>query len=729
MYAGVDKYGGGVVGGREANGDNLESIIDTAGAEETIVVNVDSNTKVMLQAQLNPNSGGLMWIEVDDNKKTNNVAVAMSQMTSMLRDNDRNRKYEAAIQHTIATFIQNHHRAPTILDIGTGTGLLAMMCAKHGAKKVYACELFPTMADLATTITKANFPGIITVIPKMSTDLEIGNDKDIPHKVDMIVSEVFDSILLGEGVLPTLRHAQQELLVDTPTVGAILPGKATLFGQLVESDELFRLHSLTGTQVCDGFQMGRSDAAMRCTGGTVPLPMHVQNSVKTLSDPFTVFQFDFNTCFPSRSIRKRSFDVIPTSSGNAQCIIMWWSVHFDHGEDYSTLPGIENWQDHWVQAVFPLGKNIAVGKNDAITITAAHNDTNVWFSSETTHAASLEDITLHADTDEEAFAAALPKLCTCGTHLLCNAERIGMLNNVTRNAAYEKAIDSALKSCSSEMTRQEVSCLDISDGSLCALIASSKGCHNVTSIESKSFSALLSTQIATGNNLPISVLECGVKGILPEHLSGEKAVDILMAEPFYYAMQSLPLWQAFNYWIRRTALDSVLQKKCQFIPYRASVRIALVHFEHLAEGFGRVGTVSGFTHTRLDVLQEGNWHTQDFPYPLWMYPHSHLTASSELLSMNFSQKITSFCNTVKISKDFNSLQKVVPHAVIVWVDYQLNKDDDPSSFVSTGASNPHAKQLVRFLPEEKRNVEWKQLDASISFHVEDGKIDLNFTLD
>ena len=28
-----------------------------------------------------------------------------------------------------------------MLDIGTGTGLLAMMAAKCGAKKIYACEV------------------------------------------------------------------------------------------------------------------------------------------------------------------------------------------------------------------------------------------------------------------------------------------------------------------------------------------------------------------------------------------------------------------------------------------------------------------------------------------------------------------------------------------------------------------------------------------------------------
>lgn len=65
----------------------------------------------------------------------------MSQMTSMLHDHDRNAKYDKAITAAISLFIEKFQRKPIVLDVGTGTGLLAMMAARAGAHHVYACEV------------------------------------------------------------------------------------------------------------------------------------------------------------------------------------------------------------------------------------------------------------------------------------------------------------------------------------------------------------------------------------------------------------------------------------------------------------------------------------------------------------------------------------------------------------------------------------------------------------
>ena len=58
---------------------------------------------------------------------------------------------------------------------------------------------------------------------------------DLLSPVDVIVTEIFDSELLGEGLLPTLRHAVSHLLRPG---GVLVPARAALFGQLVQCPTL-----------------------------------------------------------------------------------------------------------------------------------------------------------------------------------------------------------------------------------------------------------------------------------------------------------------------------------------------------------------------------------------------------------------------------------------------------------------------------------------------------------
>lgn len=44
----------------------------------------------------------------------------------------------------------------------------------------------------------------------MNSTTDVGTD--MSKKADIIVTEIFDSELLGEGILPTMRHAKMHLL-------------------------------------------------------------------------------------------------------------------------------------------------------------------------------------------------------------------------------------------------------------------------------------------------------------------------------------------------------------------------------------------------------------------------------------------------------------------------------------------------------------------------------------
>ena len=52
----------------------------------------------------------------------------------------------------------------------------------------------------------------ITLIPKRSTDMTVGVDGDMAERANILITEVFDTELIGEGAIGTFNHANRELL-------------------------------------------------------------------------------------------------------------------------------------------------------------------------------------------------------------------------------------------------------------------------------------------------------------------------------------------------------------------------------------------------------------------------------------------------------------------------------------------------------------------------------------
>lgn len=132
----------------------------------------------------------------------------------MLNDHRRTLSYKKAIAETVKP-------GDVVLDIGTGTGVLAMMAVMAGAKMVYAVEREPNMAEIAQkNFQKNRLDGRIKIIRGKSTDI------DLPEKADVLVSEIVGNDPLGENIIPTTSDAVLRLL----NPGAkLIPGRLKIF--------------------------------------------------------------------------------------------------------------------------------------------------------------------------------------------------------------------------------------------------------------------------------------------------------------------------------------------------------------------------------------------------------------------------------------------------------------------------------------------------------------------
>ena len=100
----------------------------------------------------------------------------------MLQDIVRTSAYHDAIMRNAADF-----RGMTVLDVGTGSGILAYFAAKAGAKHVYAIEA-SDVADRAATLLQSNgLADRITVIKQKVRTVAAADLTAGPQSVFLVV--------------------------------------------------------------------------------------------------------------------------------------------------------------------------------------------------------------------------------------------------------------------------------------------------------------------------------------------------------------------------------------------------------------------------------------------------------------------------------------------------------------------------------------------------------------
>ena len=134
---------------------------------------------------------------------------------NMLADNVRTGTYRNAILNNSSDF-----NGKVVLDVGTGSGILAFFAIQAGARKVYAVEASDVAESAAKLVAANNLSDRIIVIKGKVEDIEL------PEKVDIIISEPMGFMLVHERMLESYVAARDRFL--TPT-GLMMPSTGTIF--------------------------------------------------------------------------------------------------------------------------------------------------------------------------------------------------------------------------------------------------------------------------------------------------------------------------------------------------------------------------------------------------------------------------------------------------------------------------------------------------------------------
>lgn len=282
----------------------------------------------------------------------------------MLADIDRNDAFERAINKVV-------NEESKVLDIGTGSGLLAMMAARKGAKSIVACEVNPDIAKVAERVVAANgYEDTIKVFAKRSDFLQEG--RDYKEKFDVIVSEILDAGGLGEGVLPSLRYANEHFAKP----GAIvIPAGISMKAQLIE---IPRLHKVNPIKNISGFDLSIFDEFNVSDSYEVVNLNHEEH--RNLSQVFPIKAYDFYNVPDPVSFEdpeEESYTVTCSDDGLLQGVAFWFDLHMNKEDTLSSGP--DGGLVHWQQAVYFFDMPRAVKKGESITITALYSDLIIRF--------------------------------------------------------------------------------------------------------------------------------------------------------------------------------------------------------------------------------------------------------------------------------------------------------------------------------------------------------------
>ncbi|MFW9834101.1 MAG: 50S ribosomal protein L11 methyltransferase [Candidatus Thorarchaeota archaeon] len=252
---------------------------------------------------------------------------AMLHVASLLGQKSRLKKFKQAIDLVVKN-------GDYVVDIGTGTGILAILAAKAGAAQVTAIEVNPESIQYATHAARLN--GVESIIEFFEGSFH----EFVPKKrADVVVCEMLSSMMLVEQQIPASHYAKQNILKPE---GIILPQEVCVYIVPVECPGIWDRFLFDGLQFPRVIQTATPDVT------------------RDMADMQILATFSLSDPGLNRHV-KTTLEFSTIAKG---------TIHGFVGVFESKLYDdiLLNMEDGWKQLFIPLQKPIAVDVNDTISV-------------------------------------------------------------------------------------------------------------------------------------------------------------------------------------------------------------------------------------------------------------------------------------------------------------------------------------------------------------------------
>lgn len=264
---------------------------------------------------------------------------------TLIADKVRNDAFYAALKSVIEP-------GKTIVsDIGAGTGLLGLMAAKLGAKRVYLYET-AEVAGVAAQVLNANRATACQIFACHSTEF------DDPPKADVVVSETLGNYALEENIVDTLRDARKRHLKPG---GIIIPSRVTQYAAPVTGPRIDR--ELRAWERV-GHDLDFSVAQAMSLNNVYVRTLQAR---ELLSDGASATAWD-DVDFSKSDRSNRKGDVMWKLSAPQTIygFAYWWVAQLAPRILLSTAPGAP--ATHWEQLYFPLLDPITCKSGETVSL-------------------------------------------------------------------------------------------------------------------------------------------------------------------------------------------------------------------------------------------------------------------------------------------------------------------------------------------------------------------------
>ncbi len=267
---------------------------------------------------------------------------SLDQFASMFADQIRMEAYTAAIARAVRP-------NDTVVDLGCGPGVFALLACKAGARRVYAIDKNGVVEFGRHLATVNGFADRIHFLRGDSRQIHL------PERANVIVSDVRGALPLFSTAIDTLDDARTRFLADG---GHLMPLRDTLFAAVVEVPAFYE--ELT--------EAWRAVPEINLSSG---LPL-VLNSIyrrhlkpeHLLSAPLSWHSLDYRA--DAKTAAQGVLQLSITRSGIGHGVGIWFQTELMEGIGYSTEP--RNGETVYGQLFLPWLEPVTLDAGETCTV-------------------------------------------------------------------------------------------------------------------------------------------------------------------------------------------------------------------------------------------------------------------------------------------------------------------------------------------------------------------------